>query len=121
MSDRCTIRRDDQQEFDDVLDEATGTLTPPDNDSRYVYQGRCLVKPTGRGRGHLTDVGGEQVSERLHDLLIPLDARQIKPNDVVTIDASQRDAQLVGREFVITDVIEATFAVARQAEMGRKI
>lgn len=119
MVDVCKITRDPQQEFDDVLDVDTGELGQPDSDQLFVYRGVCIVKPNKGYRQ--TDVGGETTAERYHDLLVPLSAPEVRIGDLVEITVSQRDPQLLGDKFVVTDTIATSFAIVRRIEMERVV
>lgn len=120
MDDQCTVYRDPDAEFDDVLDVDTGEIVPPDHDSRIVYQGKCYFRLDGR-QNALVDQGGVQRPLRGYQLVIPATADCLEAGDVAVCTASRRDRALVDQEFIVTDVITKSFLVSRKAELVRKI
>lgn len=99
LEDSCRITRDRQGVYDDVLDMATGRLLTRPLDPEVVYDGPCLVAPTGIGQ----TVEGARVMERKgYRVRLPHDAPPILRGDTVTITTS-RDPDLEGRPLIAVD------------------
>lgn len=113
MVDTCSITRDIEGVLDDVLDTMTGALTPQASDSVEVYAGKCLVSP-GTTQERMNDAPGRLVASRRYGVRIPTTAAAVRPGDVVTITASDRDASLVGRRLRVESITRQSLAVTRQ-------
>jgi hypothetical protein len=99
MDDTCTIYRDVEGTADDGLDPETGELLLPDPDADLVYAGRCKLAPTLPGA---------------YSCGLPWDSPEPAIGDVVTVDSTRRDPDLVGKTLVVRDVLYSTFLVSRK-------
>ncbi len=120
--DACTVRRNPGGVHDDVLDRATGTLTPQAAGTVYGPGGPCIV---GRVVG---DAGSDTAAEdaanpadyRLKLPLAELDGypeREPRVGDEVTIDSSVNDPGLPGKVFVVSAVRTGSYQPIRVCEM----
>lgn len=110
----CTITYDAQRHGDDVLNEATGALEPPDPDDTTLYTGPCTVRPTAAER--VGEEGGVVLYLHTYRLLLPVTAEPVI-GAVATIDAvgDDGDPALVGRELIVTEVAYSSRTVLRRA------
>lgn len=99
LTDSCRITRDRQGVYDDVLEMATGRLLTRPLDPEVIYEGPCMVRPTGIGQ---TVEGARVVERRGYAVSLPHDAPRFRQGDVVTITASA-DPDLVDRQLVLID------------------
>lgn len=105
MIDRCQVERATGRTFDPNTGvESVGTPT-------LIYEGQVRITPT-RNRGEAV-VGEETVHWRDTDFYLPLDAPQLRVDDLLTVTNAQ-DVRMNGRVFRITDVTHATFQTARK-------
>lgn len=97
LTDSCRITRDAQGYHDDVLDIGTGQLVPVTN-TRLVYDGPCLVSPTGIGKA----VEGSRVTERRgYRIRLPHDCPHLVAGDIATVTSA--DPELDGRQLRLVD------------------
>lgn len=109
LVDRCIITRGD--DLPGTLNETTGVLTPPAPD--VVYSDLPCAVSSSRTGDFMIDHEGEQ--EILTSRFVgrfPWDTDDLRVGDVMTVTESQ-DTDLVGREFVLKNVIRVTRDVSR--------
>lgn len=128
MDDTCTITIDAQGAGDDVLNDADGSLTPPDPDASTIYDdtttgdggralgARCKVSPAGLAPQTIIE-GDVDISQRVYNGSIPWDAPMPPVGGVLKVTSSRRDPQLVNEEFQIRSVVVSTFLVARKMQL----
>lgn len=97
-TDSCRITRDRQGVYDDVLDMATGKLLARPLTPAVVYDGPCLVTPTGIGQ---TVEGARVMERRGYRVRLPHDAPPILRGDTVTVRAA--DPELDARQLSVVD------------------
>ena len=113
MVDRCRILRDTPGTRDDVLDRATGRLTPPAGDEDLIYEGPCgptVETPLDARR----EEGGRTAHYRAWRTRVPMDAPLPARNDIVVILFCKDDPTLNGRRLQITDVNQSSVGVTRR-------
>lgn len=113
--DECIITRDTEGTGDDVWSSATGTYAPPPNDTTTIYSGKCIV--SNSGSGSTAEYGGEYFVETTYWLTVPLEADELRSEDIVTVTASLRDPELIDKIFLIKEPLFTTFAVSRRVRM----
>lgn len=97
LTDECRIERDRAGVYDDVLEMATGQLMKRPLDPEVVYEGPCLVAPTGVGQ---TVEGAQVVERRGYRVRLPYDSPHFLGGDRLTITTSE-DPELTGRQLTI--------------------
>jgi hypothetical protein len=90
-----------------------GVITPT---SSTLYTGKCRVqgKP-GNRQG--TDVGEAYLVIEHHEIQLPMSATGLREGDQITITASALDPDLVGKVYVIRDVLAKTHLTSRRVEV----
>lgn len=92
-----------------TFDWTTGETTSPDPDVLYPLPGQPGIgRVQADFRAQDTEQGEQSTSVRRYLVAIPADAPAIPYAAVVTIDACDNDAQLVGRRFFVHDVTVAS-------------
>jgi hypothetical protein len=107
LTDTCTIVRRTQG----VFNESTGQYGSPTNTS--IYSGVCRVAPLS-GIARRVRVGEEAVIDRAQWVFLPFSATGVKPEDIVTITASE-DPDVIGREMTVKDTAAESSPVTPQA------
>lgn len=107
MADTCTIRRVTGKSTDPFSGQDTDTYLSPD-----PYSGKCRVQASLAQAAQHTAGEDYQLQIRL-ELQLPVSATGFQVGDQVTITAS-RDADLVGRVFLIRDLMHKTDASSRR-------
>lgn len=108
MMDVCTVQR--------KTGESTsgGVITPTWS---ALYTGKCRVQVQTRGAGNGTDVGeAYRVIER-REIHLPITVLGLTEGDRITVTASALDPDLVGRVYVVRDVIAKSQLTARRAQV----
>lgn len=121
LDDELLIWRDSGGRSDDLLDESTGVLVARMPDATLIWSGRGVVMPVGRASVLTPPVDGAAVvtpSRTDYQVVIPVTAPPLKPDDVVKVAGSARaagprDPQLIGRRFRVADATVGTFTVVR--------
>lgn len=113
MVDACKITHDLLGPADDTLDPDTLEMHKPSPDAATLYEGACRVRVKDSGAGRGREEGGEYVRVRTGTVKLPLDSPDIPPGAVVEITESTHDEALVGRFFVVVDVVSTTLAIQR--------
>lgn len=111
--DRCRIRRQ------------TGTTTDPDSGQTVpVYSDLYTAQPVRiqtRGNwGERKDLGEAGVVELTVEVQLPVSVTGVGVGDRVEVTASQHDSDLVGRVFLLRDVVSKTHATANRF-MGTEV
>lgn len=109
MVDTCTITR------------VTGATTDPDtgvvtDTTTTVYSGACRIQAAPAASREVQPGEATRLMTRL-ELQLPMDATGVASDDVVTIDSSALDGDLVGRAFVARGLSHKTHAVMRRLEI----
>jgi hypothetical protein len=109
MVDTCTIRRVTGKTSDRNTGATTVTYLSPN-----PYAGKCRVQQAAAiARPH--DVGEDHVLIVRFELQLPMDASAaLRVGDEVTITASVNDPDLVGRMFLINELVHKSEASARR-------
>jgi hypothetical protein len=113
MSEFLAITFDEEGVEDEVLDEDTGELVPPEPDESRLYEGPGKVRPERRS-DERAEQGGQDVSINRYVVAIPWDAPPVPKGAIVKVVRSARDKQLEGRTFVIADIAYTTFLIQRR-------
>lgn len=98
-TDSCRVERDREGVHDDVLELATMRLLKRPLEPLVVYDGPCLVSPTGIGQ---TVEGARVVERRGYRITLPHDAGTFFQGDRVLVLQSA-DPELEGRQLVLID------------------
>jgi hypothetical protein len=108
MVDTCTIRRVTGTAYDDFSGAPVKTYLSPD-----PYAGKCRVQQT-RGESTQEDAGEDFFRLLRLELQVPTSVVGLQLNDEVTLTAvgPGRDQDLVGRVFLIRDLMHKTDATA---------
>lgn len=106
MLDTCTVKRVTGTSTDDNTAAVTPTYST-------VYSGLCkLQRPAAAGR---RDIAEDSVAVAPLELHLPISGSAgIQTDDVVTVTASQLDADNVGKVFRIAGPARGTFRTARR-------
>lgn len=124
MDDVCTITRDEDLLTDETWDPVTLTYSGGDAPVT-VYGpggaegGKCWVSSNTPAAE--TNEGGAMVQSMWYWLHIPLSADPVQDGDLVTINSSLRDPELVGKTFIIQHDEVGTFKIKRKIRMRRVI
>jgi hypothetical protein len=112
MVDTCSIRRAGSAS----TDQTTGVRTPAYS---TLYTGVCRVQQTlPISRPH--DSGENFLLLARMDVQLPVSVTGFEVGDEVTVTASVRDPDLVGRTFLIRDLFHKTDATARRMQMTER-
>lgn len=110
MVDACTIRRVTGVATDQTTGVRTPTYLSPD-----PYTGKCRVQQAlAQAAQH--DAGEDFLLLLRLEVQLPMSVTGLEVNDQVTITAS-RDADLVGRVFLVRDLFHKTDATARRIQV----
>jgi hypothetical protein len=110
-SDQCTISRDSENVYDDVLDPVTLQLSPPASDEAPVYAGPCLVGAVQRSEA---ERGGQYLQANRYSVKVPYSAPVVVVGDLIEITSSVFDPQLVGAVFVVREIVKTSLLVWRK-------
>ncbi|MET0426278.1 MAG: DUF6093 family protein [Actinoplanes sp.] len=113
MRDSCTIRRVIGQTEDEDTGKVTKTYLSP-----APYTGQCRMQQA-IAQAQQQDVGEDYQLLVRFELQLPMTVTGIQVRDEVTITAS-RDADLVGRVFLVRDLFHKTDASARRIGVTEK-
>jgi hypothetical protein len=120
LDDELEVWRDSGGRADDVLDESTGQLIPPEPDAVLVWRGLGAVMPFGRPAitRPLDGAVAQEPPPTDHQAVLPVGAPGLRPDDVIRVAGSAshggpRDPQLVGRRFRVSAENVGTFSVVR--------
>lgn len=105
MVDACSIARPTGESTG-----AGGVITPT---TSAVYTGKCRLQvrqETGAGQ----TVGEAFIIVQRLELQLPMTAPEVFEGDRVTMTASALDPQLVGKEYVVRDVVRKTHLTSRR-------
>jgi hypothetical protein len=115
MLDECEITRDPQGRSDDTWDDETGTYTKPALDREEVYTGKCSY---GTTRAQSRDaLGGVQSIITGYGCSIPKGSNKVRPRDqlvITAVDPVNGDPTVVGKVFVIDEIIHSTYSVSQR-------
>lgn len=116
MVDTCTIRRVTGTTFDDFSGAPVRTYLSPD-----PYSGQCRVQQT-RGESTQEDTGEDFFRLLRLELQLPITVVGLQLHDEVTITAvgPGRDQDLVGRVFLIRDLMHKTDATSRRPQITER-
>jgi hypothetical protein len=110
MVDTCVIKH----RTGDAMDPLSGTITPTYS---TLYTGRCRVQQTQAAFSRPHEAGEDFVLMARMDVQLPVAGTEgLHVDDEVTITAvgTGRDADLVGRVFLVHDLFHKTDATARR-------
>ncbi len=114
MTDTCTIRRVTGQTTDEVTGAVTPTYLSPD-----PYTGRCRVQQAQAQAEQHT--AGQDYQLLLHlEVQLPISVTGLQVGDEVTVTAAVHDPDLVGRVFLIRDLMHKSAATARRVSVLEK-
>lgn len=91
-----------EQKTGETFDDATGDVV---TEWAQVYSGRALVRSAGTVGQDAEQAAADYTAHRIRVVLPDLTVPPTGPGEVVrvTVDASEVDAELVGREFYVDD------------------
>jgi hypothetical protein len=109
MLDACSVKYVSGSSFN----EATGADVPT-----YTtrFASKCKVQARELQSSE-RDAGGREVTTVRLSVHLPVSAGAVQVDDIVTITASEHDAQLVGRTFRVLAPVGKSFATARRVEV----
>jgi hypothetical protein len=114
MVDACTITRAG----------AAGAFNPITggygSSSTSVYVGKCRVQIRSASVS-TPEFGGQAVVVQQVELQVPMSVLGVRPGDTVTVTASQRDPDLVGRVYTVSAPFAKTDATARRLRVEEVI
>ena len=111
MVDTCTITRTTGE----TTDTDTGVVTPT---TTTVYTGRCRVQQSQLGADSTPATPGEAAVRLVaFEVQLPVSVEGLRVQDVVTVDASALDPDLVDRQFVVLGLAHKTHATARRIQV----
>lgn len=110
FTDACTIRR---ATGEPVYDDTTGHTTPA---YEALYAGPCRMNQPGAGSNSAgrTTVGEAEVLLQSPEIHLPMSVDLLRPDDEVTITASDTDPKSIGRVFRVRAVPTHANATARR-------
>lgn len=109
MTDACAIRRVAGQ----FTNKDTGDVTPTYS---TLYTGQCRVQQAKAQAEQQTS--GEDYQLQLHlELQLPISVTGLQVADEVTVTAAVSDPDLVGRVFLIRDLMHKSEATARRVSV----
>lgn len=107
--------RDAEDRDDDVFNETTGLYERPAGDEKVVYTGAfALVSGSDADSG---DDGAAIDEPSTFAGLFPSSVPPLRRGDRVEVVASTLNAEIVGREFVVTPAKQTTFLVLRRVPL----
>jgi hypothetical protein len=109
MSDTCLIRR----VVSSVVDAFTGAETPTYS---TIYSGGCRIKQA-RAESVNVEVAGDHLLLLRLEVQLPVTVVGLEVRDQVTITASPHDADLVGRTFLVRDLMHMTDGTSRRIQV----
>lgn len=108
MVDACTITRTGSPGAFDETTGAYGAGTPT-----TLYTGKCRVRPRDNA-DRIEQAGEQQVSFWPFIVSVPMSVQGVQVDDLVTITASELDADLVGTVLRVKQVLQGTHITARR-------
>lgn len=120
MIDECTIVRDSQGGDDDTLNQTTGTLAAPDNDTSSVYTGKCHFHAATNVPRDINE-GGDVVTAAVYEASIPHSATPPRQGDVFILTACDWDEALVGSTWRIRQTVVGTFNLRRRLILEERL
>jgi hypothetical protein len=112
MVDACVIKRITSTS----TNPTTGVITPTYS---TLYTGQCRVQQSG-SQGQLADAGEAALVLLRLEVQLPMSVVGLAEGDEITVTASALDSDLVGRVFVIRDLMHKTHATARRLGVVEK-
>jgi len=91
---------------------AGGVITP--TYGADLYTGRCRVQVTYKRPGEGVNVGEAYLVLERHEVQLPVSVTGLAEGDQITITASVLDPDLVGRVYVVHDVLRKSHLTSRR-------
>lgn len=108
MIDTCTVKRLASK----PTDPDTGVVTPT---YTTIYTGKCKIQHTQRAtNAHSLNLGEAEVLLARLEAHLPTSVVGILSDDVLTVNTSALDADLVGQDFSIRELAHKTLQTARR-------
>jgi hypothetical protein len=114
MDDTVSITRDAAGTSDDIFDETTGSYFQ--RDAKVIYDGKAWISYQS-GQSASPTEGGIEVDVEVYTVNVPVDAPEIKELDCITVTASLRNPNLVGKKFYAKASTFGTFKVRQKVRM----
>lgn len=115
MVDTCLVERPREGA---TTDPATGVITSVRD---TIYSGPCRIQQAaGLSGSQQEDVGQANLLMLRLELQLPITAPALKVEDVVTLTASTRDPEMVGREWLVRSLAHKTDASARRVQISER-
>jgi hypothetical protein len=111
MVTQCTIARKGKE----VLNEETGDY---ETEMTVVYSGRCKIRVSGLNVKEV-DAAGQLLTVQQSILSLPMQAFDVRANDILSVVRNEYDDALGGMEFRIEGSFEQTFSTARRYSIER--
>jgi hypothetical protein len=112
MVDACVIKRITSTS----TNPTSGVITPSYS---TLYTGQCRVQQSG-SQGQLADAGEASLVLLRLEVQLPMSVTGLAEGDEITVTSSALDPDLVGRVFVIRDLMHKTHATARRLGVVEK-
>lgn len=104
MVDACTIRHK-------TGESASGGVITPTYST--LYNGKCRVQVRSEA-GQGQNVGEAYLVVERHEVQLPMTVTGLREGDQITITASALDPDLVGRVYVVRDVVRKSHLTSRR-------
>ncbi len=105
--DACIVERQPTSKLDSTREVERGTGQLIDDPRELIYTGNCSIYPIKSRRDRFDEFGQGLIFTRQYRVVLPYTASTIQIRDIFTSTSSD-DAQLVGRELEVRDVIVST-------------
>ena len=107
LVDACIVERLPTSKTDANREVVRGTGQLIEEPRDLIFTGKCSVYPIKSRRDRFDEFGHGLIFTRQYRVVLPFDADSVQIRDLVTVTSSD-DAQLVGREMEVRDVIVST-------------
>ncbi len=129
MDDTCVIVRNPLGLRDGVYNAATRVVAPSATTVIYdassigtgafglrPHNGKCKVSSLSDSQPRTLELAGTTIDARVYRFSIPVDTPPLSVGDRAFIMSSRRAPNMVGAEFIITEVITSTFAMSNKCD-----
>jgi hypothetical protein len=113
MTDTFQITRPSEAQGDKEWDEASGVYVQKPGKPEVVYEGLGFISSKGWTPQDTQSAGFSEVVSS-YSLVYSIDGPDLMNHDIVEILESLRDANLVGKTFVVRAATETSFKVCRR-------
>ena len=118
MMDTCIIERDNEHQYDDVVDPDTYEVLQPPGDREEIYQGICTIKPIGK-KDLYYQQGAAPEFRKFYRVLLPISVTTVRVGDYFTILTSYNDSELEDVELYVAETEFGTHMTYRHLFVER--